>query len=41
MEQKYKTLTKICGITNIEDARVAEDAGASVSYTHLTLPTKA
>ena len=28
MEQKYKTLTKICGTTNIEDARVAEDAGA-------------
>ena len=28
MEQKYKTLTKICRITNIEDARVAEDAGA-------------
>ena len=28
MEQKYKTLTKICRITNIEDARGAEDAGA-------------
>ena len=31
----------VMDVTTVEQAQIAEDAGAAVSYTHLTLPTKA